>query len=94
MNEKLINLLVLITLIVSFAMLLFVKPDEPLMSLRGWVNDVYFRNNNYVLKLKSCNYTEVVFDKNLLEEIMKEKNKYVRINCKIKDNKCYLVNIS
>ncbi len=74
-------------------LLLFLKPEAPTQTLKGWIYKIYFRNNQYVIKLKTCNYTEIAFNKSLMEKIVQKQDKYVTLVCEVKGNQLHLKEI-
>ena len=93
MTDREINLIVIVSLILSLILLLIVKPEATVVQLRGWINDIYFKDNEYLIKLKTCNYTEIVFDEALLYSLYEKEGKYVTIIGELKDNRIYLKEI-
>lgn len=95
MNEKEINALIIFSFIFSILILYFLEPPQENTLINGRIKEIYFKDDNLILNIESCNYTEIIYqdDNKNLSEIYELKNQYVTIIAEKEEEKLYFVNI-
>lgn len=95
MNEMEINALIVSSFIFSLVILYFLEPPKENTLIEGRVKEIYFKDNNLILNIESCNYNDVIYldyNKNL-SEVYELKNQYVKMITEKKEDKLYFVKI-